>query len=307
MNYIKRTNKESVVGGATLNDFGYEKLDRGKGTLEERLELVNDLLRDNTYFQDMMTICMENYDCKKGYLHDDYEYVNRLLAISNYILFSPDVERGAKLEYRIYEHESLSNFNHINTASIEGICECGAEPVMTTAKKNYKLDKKITLDNIDIPELLHKYPYIQDYFDLLCYLDDNKDNRAKKKDVTDDILYIADMHNIRFKQPLADGKPTLNLEDITFDNAKVIKLFLKMEKKEYYDFNNDIDILLYDFDELVKRSRLTPQLKSIREKLRLGYTEKEIAEKIGVTQQRVNGAVRQIVDNVIKQYNKELL
>ena len=134
-----------LKGGATLNDFRYDKLDRSKATLEERLNIINNLLRDNTYFQDMMTICMENYDCKRGYLHNDYEYVARLLAISNYILFSPDVVKGAKLEYKIYEHESTNNAKHRNTASIEGICSNSAEPVMTTAKKNYKLDKKITL------------------------------------------------------------------------------------------------------------------------------------------------------------------
>lgn len=308
MNYIKRVNRDSVVGGVTLNHFSFEKLDRNIMTLEKRLEVVNNLLRDNTYFQDMMTLCMENYDNKKKYLQDDYEYVVRLLAISNYLLFSPDIDRGAKLEYKIYEHESLNNIKHKNTASIEGICEKSAEPIMTIVRKNYKLDKKITLDNINIPELLHKYPYIQDYFDLLNYLNDNKENnKAKKKDVVEDILYIADMHNIRFKQPLDDGNPKMNLEEVKFDNVNVIKLFLRMPYNDSYDFNSDIDILKYDFDELVNRAIKNKTHLYVIKMLGEGYTEQEIADKLNVTQQRIGGIVKQIVANIIKRWNNELL
>lgn len=307
MNFMKKADKNSVIGGTTFDNFGYEKLKRGVDNFEERLSIVNDMLKDNTYFEESMEISMDNYDLKKGYLQEDYEFANRILAMANYLLFSPDIERGAKLEYNIYEHESTSNAKHRKTASIEGFCENNAEPIMTPAKGNYKLDKKLTMSKIKRSEVIKKYPHIKDYFILLDYVNEQErgKNKIKKKDISDDILYIADLHSIKFKQPMSDGAPIFKIEEVEFNNAELIKILLKMPKRDIYDFNNDIEVLQYDFDELYKRTRVKDAHREIIEMLKLGYLENEVALKYNITQQRVNSIVKQVVESILKQNNNE--
>lgn len=297
-----------MIGGTNLDNFDFKKLDRYLVKYDDRLEVVNEMLEGNTFFENLFEMNFTNADTKQKYIFEDYEFALRLQALANYLLFSQDIARGKQLENNTYENNTTLDAKHRKrTMSLEYLTD-----KMPTAEnnledmnsKNYRLAKNLTFANISKKDLIAQFPFAKDYYDLLKYLDENKGVKVKKNRVQQDIEYVANRHVIRFKSPLKEEGNGLRIEDISFNDKKVIKHMMTLDEKESYDFNNTIDILIYDFNKLYHQTELKPKLKEISELIRAGYHQKNIAQKLDITQQQVSKYYNQIVEEIIKQNRK---
>lgn len=306
--YIKRINHNAVIGGANLKWFDYKKLDTSIITLEGRLALVNDLLGDNTYFEELMEKFFSNMEGTwRKFLFEDYEFALRLQAIANYLLwaYNNEIEQCE----RIYENEFQLNRKHYGALSLEGVIESndGTDVFMETlSKSNFKKEKKLKFENINKEELIRKYPFVNDYFKLLTYIETNKGkSKIKKNSIKDDIVYIGDRKTIKFKSPMKDSGAGVNVDYFDFENISLIKQLLMMPIKESYDLTNDIDIIQYDFKDLYNRTSLTQKQRDVIKYIKIGYSRKEIAEIYNVTPREIGRIFELISKKIIKQYQKE--
>ena len=58
---------------------------------------------------------------------------------------------------------------------------------------------------------------------------------------------------------------------------------MTIDEKESYDFSNNMDVLIYDFNCLYRQTKLKPKLKEIAEMVRAGLQQKQIAQKLGMS------------------------
>lgn len=303
--YLKKMDKNAPVGGATLNDFDYKKLNRFLLRYEDRLEIVEEMLEGNTFFEELYETHYTNIDNKQKYSIEDCEFALRLQALANYLLFAQDVTRGRQLEYNTYENNTTLDAKHrkktLSTENLADKMPTYEKDIESINNKNYKLSKNLNFANINKKELVEKFPFAKDYFDLLKYLTVNKEVKVKKNKIQQDVEYIANKNVIRFKSPLKDEGASLDLNSVSFSNRRVIKYFMTMDEKTSYDFSNDMDILIYDFNCLYRQTKLKPKLKEIAEMIKAGLQQKQIAQKLGITQQQVSKYYNQIADEIAKQ------
>ena len=303
--YIKKMDKNAPVGGATLNDFDFKKLDRFLLRYEDRLKVVEEMLEGNTFFEELFEAHFTNIDNKQKYLIEDCEFALRLQALANYLLFAQDVKRGKQLEYNTYENNTTLDAKHRKkTLSTEGLSEklpTYEKDIESLNNKNYKLSKNLNFANINKKELVKEFPFVKDYFDLLKYLDTNKETKIKKNKIQQDLEYVANKNIIRFKSPLKEERVTVDIDNVSFSDKRVVKYFMTIDEKESYDFSDNIDVLIYDFNCLYRQTKLKPKLKEIAEMVRMGLQQKQIAQKLGITQQQVSKYYNQIVTEIAKQ------
>lgn len=306
MTFIKRIDSNLNIGGATLNDFSFKKLDRTIEVYEDRLKVIKNMLEGNTYFEELF----EKWFTHEGKwelatLHEDFEFAKRLESFANYLLFSPDVERGAKLDNNIYENNTLLNMKQIRSKVYVYDILKDTDRIKELNKKNFKKEKDLTFNNISRKKITEKYPFVEEYYKLLDYINENPNCKVKKTSIQDDILYIADRNTIYFKSPLSDKGNEINLDSVEFTNVEVNKILLKVPAKYEYDLTNNLDIIQYDFNELVKRTNLTNKQKVLVNKLKQGYTQNEICELLNVTKSNISNMLLLIAEKVKKQYIKE--
>lgn len=124
------------------------------------------------------------------------------------------------------------------------------------------------------------------------------------KELSIDSLLVKDMvkGTIYFKNPLRDeGNPDWSAIDLT--NKKHIRALLFMNRGN--DLQNDLNCILYDLDNVIKRSRLTKIQKIVLDNIRLGKSNVDIAKELGVTKQAIGKHINSIAKKVCKQYIKE--
>lgn len=308
--YIKKTDKNAIIGGATLNDFDFKNLDKRVIKYEDRLKIVEDMLDGNTFFQELYEAHHTNIDNKQPYLIEDCEFALRLQALANYLLFSQDIKRGKQLEYNTYENNTTLNAKHKKkTLSTENLSEklpTYEKDIEDMNKKNYRLSKNLNFSNINKKKLTNEFPFANDYYGLLKHIDNNKEVKVKKNRIQQDLEYIANKNVIRFKSPLKEEAVGLDLDLVSFSNKRVVKHFMTIDEKDSYDFSNNMDVLIYDFNRLYRQTKLKPKLKEIAEMIRAGYQQKQIASKLGITQQQVSKYYNQIAEEITKQNIKNM-
>lgn len=303
--YIKKMDRNTPIGGATLNDFDFKKLNRFLLRYEDRLKIVEEMLEGNTFFEELYEAHFTNMDNKQKYSIEDCEFALRLQALANYLLFAQDVKRGKQLEYNIYENNTTLDAKHRKkTLSTEGLSDklpTYEKDIESLNNKNYRLSKNLTFANINKKELIKEFPFAKDYFDLLKYLNANKEVKVKKNKIQQDLEYVANKNVIRFKSPLKEEGIEIDMNNVSFSNKRVVKYFMTIDEKESYDLSNNMDVLIYDFNCLYRQTKLKPKLKEIAEMTRAGLQQKQIAQKLGITQQQVSKYYNQITTEIVKQ------
>lgn len=303
--YIKKMDRNTPIGGATLNDFDFKKLNRFLLRYEDRLKVVEEMLEGNTFFEELYEAHFTNMDNKQKYSIEDCEFALRLQALANYLLFAQDVKRGKQLEYNIYENNTTLDAKHRKkTLSTEGLSDklpTYEKDIESLNNKNYRLSKNLTFANINKKELIKEFPFAKDYFDLLKYLNANKEVKVKKNKIQQDLEYVANKNVIRFKSPLKEEGIEIDMNNVSFSNKRVVKYFMTIDEKESYDLSNNMDVLIYDFNCLYRQTKLKPKLKEIAEMTRAGLQQKQIAQKLGITQQQVSKYYNQITTEIVKQ------
>lgn len=306
MNYIKRINWDAEVGGANLRHYDFKLLDKTKLTTKERLELVEDLLKDNTYFQELMEKHFSNAENNRKFLYEDYEFALRLQAITNYLLWS--YEKENKSEERIYESQFQLDRKHYDVYSLDSFVEAsgGDKRVNNVSKSNYKIEKDVKFQDIDKNELIKKHKFVEDYYKLLDYIIKHNE-KAKRNSIKDDIVYTAERGIIKFKDALKDSGVGIDVEYIDFNNYEVVAQLLRTPVKEIYDLSNDLDIIQYDFNELLKNTKLTQTERIIIYYTRNQYTQTQIADILQIHQKQVSRIFNTVVTKVMSKYRFDTL
>lgn len=306
MNYIKRINWDTEVGGANLRHYDFNRLDKTKLTTKERLELVEDLLKDNTYFQELMEKHFSNAENNRKFLYEDYEFALRLQAITNYLLWS--YEKENKSEERIYESQFQLDRKHYDVYSLDSFVELsgGDKKVNNVSKSNYKIEKDVKFQDIDKNELIKKHKFVEDYYKLLDYIIKHNE-KTKRNSIKDDIVYTAERGIIKFKDALKDSGVGIDVEYIDFNNYEVVAQLLRTPVKEIYDLSNDLDIIQYDFNELLKNTKLTQTERIIIYYTRNQYTQTQIADILQIHQKQVSRIFNTVVTKVMSKYRFDTL
>lgn len=307
MSYIKRINVNTEIGGATLNHFNYNKLDITKKTTLERLEIVNDLLRDNTYFEELMEKYFTNTeDNSRKFLFEDYEFALRLQTITNYLLWA--YEKENKSNERIYENQYQLDRKHYDVYSLDNVIENNGRDleVQGINKKNYKKEKKLSFEKINKSDVIKKYPFIEDYYKFLKYITDNNE-KIKRNAIKDDIVNIASRHTITFKNPLSDEGIGIDIDNIDFTNAHIVEQLLRTPIKDHYDLSNNLEVIQYDFNELYKITNLSKNEKIVIHYTRQQYSQNEIAQILNIHQKQVSRIFQTVVNKIISKYKFEKL
>lgn len=306
-NFIKRINWDTEIGGANLRHFDYSKLDITKLTTKERLEVVNKLLEGNTYFEELMEKYFTNMeDNYRKFLFEDYEFALRLQAMTNYLLWA--YEKENKSEERIYENQFQLDRKHYDVYSLDGFVESNGRDQMVTNinKSNYKKEKDLTFDQINKKQIIAKYEFLKDYYDLLDYIVKNN-LKIKRNSIKDDIVYTAERHMIVFKDALKDSGCGMDLEDIEFTNADLVAQLLRTPVKEMYDLSNNLDVIQFDFNELYKMTNLTQTERIVIHYTREQYTQTQIADMLKIHQKQVSRIFNAVISKVISKYKFEKL
>lgn len=306
-NYIKKINWDTEIGGANLRHYDFSKLDITKLTTEERLEVVNNLLEGNTYFEELMEKHFTNMeDNYRKFLFEDYEFALRLQAITNYLLWAYDREH--KSEERIYENQFQLDRKHYDVYSLDGFVEANGrdQKVNNVSKSNYKKEKDLKFEDINKKKITEQYEFLKDYYKLLDYIIKNN-LKVKRNSIKDDIVYTAERGMIVFKDALKDSGVGMNIDDVSFDNRDVVAQLLRTPVKEMYDLSNDLDIIQYDFNELLKITKLTQTERIVVYYTRNQYTQTQIADILQIHQKQVSRIFNTVIAKLMSKHRFEKL
>lgn len=307
MNYIKRINWDTEIGGANLRHYDYSKLDITKLTTKERLEVINNLLEGNTYFEELMEKYFTNMeDNYRKFLFEDYEFVLRLQAMTNYLLWA--YEKENKSEERIYENQFQLDRKHYDVYSLDSFVEAnGRDQIVTNiSKSNYKKEKDLTFDQINKKQITAQYKFLKDYYNLLDYIIKNN-LKIKRNSIKDDIVYTAERNMIVFKDALKDSGVGIDIDEVEFTNYDVVTQLLRTPVKESYDLSNNLDVIQYDFNELYKMTDLTQTERIVIYYTREQYTQTQIAEILQIHQKQVSRIFNTVASKIISKYKFETL
>lgn len=107
---------------------------------------------------------------------------------------------------------------------------------------------------------------------------------------------------IVFKNPLKDsGRVDYDVLDF-FDKEHVLAL-INMPEKQITD-DNDLSLVLYDLEVLMKDIKVREEDVDIVSLYRKGVSQEEIAKELNIAQQNVNQVLSKLADNVIQEYER---
>lgn len=254
----------------------YSLLDRSIESYEERLKLVEPLL-------------------------EIYIEGEELEAITNYLLFSKDIDRGAKLEHNTYDSDDRMEQKHYKSSSLELELENG-EVELDGVKKNYRIAKELKYNDIKKEDKL-KHSEVKDYEKLLKYVEDNNIKKIRKNKIREDIVYICDRNTIRFKEVLEEEIGVINLDSFIYTD-EVIEKFIGMSIEKEIDISTDIGVIRYDFEVALNKAKkiMNEQELKVIECMQLGYNRQELKLEIiegqvvdaSVVRNRINSSIKKI-------------
>lgn len=245
----------------------------------------------------------------------------------------------------IDELETLRNIINNNSEAKYSMDKGLTYDIVLANQSNYKHEKKIKDLNDKDMELLNnkykeKYPQIDDYYkayinirkqynkikripesELEKYpeqerskhkfrkLTPKESEKARKlnaisKELKQDFIDClnAKIRPIVFKCPLPDkGCPDYGLID--FFNAEHIKALLPVKRGENYQ--NDLDCIIHDLDELLKECNFTDKQRTLIEMLREDKTYEFMGQQIGVDRSTVNKYINLAVNKIVNKYEEQ--
>ena len=120
--------------------------------------------------------------------------------------------------------------------------------------------------------------------------------------------YVQNSYNPLFipKKLLKDnGAVTWDCLD-TLDVTHVKPLLQLYREKEEYDFTSDIDCILYDLGQVLKKVKFTDKQKEVLNLWMKGDTVKNIAKELNRKLPSITGMLDTIVKNIVQAYEEEL-
>ena len=266
-------------------------------------------------------------------LYSDSNVAKTLEMLSNYILWC-DPDKNKKEYIKVYDNEK--KFQEAISKDRKYYNEHGEvmnDMVIILGKKeNYKKakDEKVTAED------LKKYPELREYkkeidrlssyiredrlYEFVEYMQNKGHTRIKTEKQAKSFLvnHIGELKRdmlqakiklvrpIVWKAPLKDeGGADWNELD-TLDITHVKALLQLYREKEEYDFTSDIDCILYDLGQILKKVKFTKKQNEVLNLWMGGMTVKNIAKELNRKLPSITGMLDTIVKNIVQAYEEEL-
>ena len=176
--------------------------------------------------------------------------------------------------------------------------------------ENYRKDGRVKVTKKDVVD--PNMPYLKIYEDEI-----NRLTTMIKKGLSDRDRWIAsqmigdlrqmqvDYKNYKkgtivFKQPLKDSTKT-DYDTIDFFDKRHVLTLLNMPKQQITD-DNDLSLVLYDLEILLKKINIREEDLGIVNMYRNGFTQDDIAKELNISQSSVSQVISKLANSVIKEY-----
>ena len=284
-----------VLDGITLDEIS-KKINYKKSKLEERKEVVKDILNETSffeeYFDDYYNPCPNSTDV----LSEQDSVCLMLERLGSYLLASDEVkeERSEnKIQYKFITSKSYFDKKVNREAHYDEVSDNNILDVMLFVRKeaNYlkcKQQKIRGCDYVDgeMGDVLLQY---QNYIKLANL--ENKLTKSSRRDkrtarlvsgVNYDMLDVKNAYKgtIDFKN-ITKNVGEKNLGDINYGDIKIIDTILKLG--ESTNEINDIFVIMLDIDAALNKMHLTELEQKVIELYRLGLTKQAIADELGIS------------------------
>lgn len=264
-------------------------------------------------------------------LATDSNICKLLESLGTYIL-QPDEEYRKKNKLKIYNNEEefqralKKEKSHIHKYG-EQINEDDPMIVLKSVQ-NIKLVPKRTINK----EYINEHEELQCYQDLINHLNEIQKNKElqnninkklnqnknegwfkykcdyMKSSLRSDMEYVQNSYNPLYipKKLLKDnGSVTWDCLDV-LDTTHVKPLLQLYREKEEYDFTSDIDCILYDLGQVLKKVKFTDKQKEVLDLWMKGDTIKNIAKELNKPTGKVCNFLDRIVNKIVETYEEEL-
>ena len=301
-----------VLDGTTLDEIG-KKIDYKRSKLEERKELVENIVEDTSFFQDYFDEYYNPSPTNSEVLSEQDSVCLMLERLGSYLLASDEVkeERNInKIEYKFITSKSYFDKKLNKEAHYDEITDNNILDIMLFVRKesNYLKCKqqKINSDDYkqgDMGEILSQY---QKYIDIV-----NKENELTKNSKRDkktarlvssvnyDMLDVKNSYKgtIDFKN-ITKNVGEKYVGDIDYNNIKIIDTVLKLGQAS--NEINDIYAIILDIDIALKKLHLTELEEEIIRLYRLGATKQSIATDLKISRpyvfQKINFIEKKLME-----------
>lgn len=264
-------------------------------------------------------------------LATDSNICKLLESLGTYIL-QPDEEYRKKNKLKIYNNEE--EFQRALKKEKSYIHKYGEQineddpMIVLKSVQNIKLVPKRTINK----EYINEHKELQCYQDLINHLNEIQKNKElqnninkklnqnknegwfkykcdyMKSSLRSDMEYVQNSHNPLFipKKLLKDnGSVTWDCLDV-LDTTHVKPLLQLYREKEEYDFTSDIDCILYDLGQVLKKVKFTDKQKEVLDLWMKGDTIKNIAKELNKPTGKVCNFLDRIVNKIVETYEEEL-
>ena len=261
-------------------------------------------------------------------LATDSNICKLLESLGTYIL-QPDSEYRKKNKLKIYNNEEeFQRALKKEKSHIHKYCEQINEDdpmIILKPVQNIKLVPKRTINK----EYINEHEELQCYQDLINHLNEIQKNKELQNNINkklnqnknegwfkykcdymksalkSDMEYVQNSYNPLFipKKLLKDnGSVTWDCLDV-LDTTHVKPLLQLYREKEEYDFTSDIDCILYDLGQVLKKVKFT---KKQNEVLNLWMAVKNIAKELNKPTGKVCNFLDRIVNKIVETYEEQL-
>lgn len=264
-------------------------------------------------------------------LATDSNICKLLESLGTYIL-QPDSEYRKKNKLKIYNNEEefqralKKEKSHIHKYG-EQINE-GDPMIILKPVQNIKLVPKRTINK----EYINEHEELQCYQDLINHLNEIQKNKELQNNINkklnqnknegwfkykcdymksalkSDMEYVQNSYNPLFipKKLLKDnGSVTWDCLDV-LDTTHVKPLLQLYREKEEYDFTSDIDCILYDLGQVLKKVKFTKKQNEVLNLWMEGMTVKNIAKELNKPTGKVCNFLDRIVNKIVETYEEQL-
>lgn len=264
-------------------------------------------------------------------LATDSNICKLLESLGTYIL-QPDSEYRKKNKLKIYNNEE--EFQRALKKEKSHIHKYGEQineddpMIILKPVQNIKLVPKRTINK----EYINEHEELQCYQDLINHLNEIQKNKELQNNINkklnqnknegwfkykcdymksalkSDMEYVQNSYNPLFipKKLLKDnGSVTWDCLDV-LDTTHVKPLLQLYREKEEYDFTSDIDCILYDLGQVLKKVKFTKKQNEVLNLWMEGMTVKNIAKELNKPTGKVCNFLDRIVNKIVETYEEQL-
>lgn len=314
---IKKQLFTEVLDGTTVKEL-HQKIDVSIKGLEDRLDLIEGILSDTTFFEEYFDEYYNASPNNTDLLSADNNVCQLLESMSTYILNSEEVQKENKsneIEYKFitdngYFEKKLKRENHMKADFNNG--DMGVEVIPFVKRDtNYLKTKEQKVYNKDIQDKGEMGYVLRQYANFVSMA---QEERKRADTLTTRNYYICrficegrlDMKLIKdcykgtiyFKNPCKGCVDCDKIGEVDFTKPEIVDLMLTIDDKvtEINDFN----IVVMSFNHLIKDCPFTEYEKLVLDYYRRGYNKKEIGEEVGVSRPAIFKTIQKIRNKIIK-------